>query len=199
MLAGLSRWAGVGVGGGVYRPQSDDRAWAAAGSGFLPEVCHAWEAAVTPARERGMRVVHLRIGIVLSPLGGALAQMLRPFKLGAGGVLGAGDQYMSWIALDDLLSIVQHALIDDSVSGPVNAVAPQAVTNREFTKTLGAVLRRPTCLPAPAFALRLAFGEMADALLLASTRVDPAVLRTAGFKFAFPDLAGALRHVLARG
>ena len=174
---------------------------AAAGSGFLPEVCHAWEAAVTPARERGMRVVHLCIGIVLSPLGGALAQMLRPFKLGAGGVFGAGDQYMymSWIALDDLLSIVQHALIDDSVSGPVNAVAPQAVTNREFTKTLGAVLRRPTCLPAPAFALRLAFGEMADALLLASTRVDPAVLRTAGFKFAFPDLEGALRHVLARG
>ena len=92
---------------------------------------------------------------------------------------------MSWIALDDLLSIVQHALIDDSVSGPVNAVAPQAVTNREFTKTLGAVLRRPTCLPGSAFALRLAFGEMADALLLASTRVDPAVLRTAGFKFAF--------------
>ena len=172
---------------------------AAAGSGFLPEVCQAWEAAVTPARERGMRVVHLRIGIVLSPLGGALAQMLRPFKLGAGGVLGSGDQYMSWIALDDLLSIVQHALIDDSVSGPVNAVAPQVVTNREFTKTLGAVLRRPTCLPAPAFALRLAFGEMADALLLASTRVDPAVLRTAGFKFALPDLEGALRHVLARG
>ena len=172
---------------------------AVAGSGFLPEVCHAWEAAATPARERGMRVVHLRIGIVLSPLGGALAQMLRPFKLGAGGVLGAGDQYMSWIALDDLLSIVQHALIDDSVSGPVNAVAPQAVTNREFTKTLGAVLRRPTCLPAPAFALRLAVGEMADALLLASTRVDPAVLRTAGFKFAFPDLEDALRHVLARG
>ena len=106
-----------------------------------------------------IRVVHLRIGIVLSPLGGALAQMLKPFKLGAGGVLGGGDQYMSWIAIDDLLSIVQHALIDDSVSGPVNAVAPQAVTNREFTKTLGAVLRRPTYLPAPAFALRLAFGR----------------------------------------
>ena len=148
------------------------------GSGFLPEVCQAWEAAVARARERGIRVVHLRIGIVLSPLGGALAQMLLPFKLGVGGVLCGGDQYMSWIALDDLLGIVLHALTNDSVSGPVNAVAPQAVTNREFTKTLGAVLNRPTVLPAPAFALRIALGEMADALLLASTRVDPAVLRT---------------------
>jgi len=171
---------------------------AAAGSGFLPEVCQAWEAAVAPARERGIRVVHLRIGIVLSPLGGALAKMLLPFKLGVGGVLGNGDQYMSWIAVDDLLGIVLHALTDDSVSGPVNAVAPQAVTNREFTKTLGTVLHRPTVLPAPAFALRLALGEMADALLLASTRVDPAVLRTTGFEFAYPHLEGALRHALGR-
>ena len=153
---GKTRYTAEGVGGRVPRSVFyGDRGRevldesAAAGSGFLPEVCHAWEAAVTPARERGIRVVHLRIGIVLSPLGGALAQMLKPFKLGAGGVLGGGDQYMSWIAIDDLLSIVQHALIDDSVSGPVNAVAPQAVTNREFTKTLGAVLRRPTYLPAP--------------------------------------------------
>ena len=172
---------------------------AAPGSGFLPEVCEAWEAAAAPARERGIRVVHLRIGIVLSPLGGALAQMLLPFKLGVGGVLGNGDQYMSWIALDDLLGIVLHALTDDSVSGPVNAVAPQAVTNREFTKTLGTVLHRPTVLPAPAFALRLALGEMAGALLLASTRVDPAVLRTTDFEFAYPHLEGALRHVLGRG
>jgi len=169
------------------------------GSGFLPEVCQAWEAAVARARERGIRVVHLRIGIVLSPLGGALAQMLLPFKLGVGGVLGGGDQYMSWIALDDLLGIVLHALTDDSVSGPVNAVAPQAVTNREFTKTLGAVLNRPTLLPAPAFALRIALGEMADALLLASTRVDPAVLRTTDFEFAYPHLEGALRQMLGRG
>ena len=169
------------------------------GSGFLPEVCQAWEAAVERARERGIRVVHLRIGIVLSPLGGALAQMLLPFKLGVGGVLDGGDQYMSWIALDDLLGIVLHALTDDSVSGPVNAVAPQAVTNREFTKTLGAVLNRPTILPAPAFALRIALGEMADALLLASTRVDPAVLRRTDFEFAYPHLENALRQVLDRG
>ena len=168
------------------------------GSGFLPAVCQAWEDAATPALERSIRVVHLRVGIVLSPLGGALAQMLLPFNLGVGGVLGGGDQYMSWIALDDLLRIVLHALTDDSVSGPVNAVAPQAVTNREFTKTLGAVLHRPTILPAPAFALRLALGEMADALLLASTRVDPAVLRTTGFEFEYPNLDDALRHVLGR-
>ena len=172
---------------------------AALGSGFLPEVCQAWEDAAAPARERGIRVVHLRVGIVLTPKGGALAQMLPPFKLGVGGILGAGDQYMSWIALDDVLGIVLHALTDESMRGSVNAVAPQAVTNREFTKTLGAVLRRPTVLPAPAFALRLALGEMADALLLASTRVDPAVLRAAGFEFAYPHLEGALRHVLGRG
>ena len=171
---------------------------AAAGSGFLPEVCQAWEDAAGPARERGIRVVHLRIGIVLTPLGGALAQMLLPFKLGVGGVLGTGDQYMSWIALDDLLGIVLHALTDKSVRGPVNAVAPQAVTNRKFTKTLGAVLRRPTVLPAPAVALRLALGEMADALLLASTRVDPAVLRAGGFDYDYPGLDGALRHVLGQ-
>jgi len=172
---------------------------AAAGDGYLPEVCQTWEGAVAPARERGIRVVHLRIGVVLALLGGALSQMLLPFKLGVGGVLGTGDQYMSWIALDDLLGIVLQALTDESVSGPVNAVAPQAVTNREFTKTLGAVLRRPTLFPVPAFALRLALGEMADALLLASTRVEPAVLGRAGFEFAYPNLEGALRHVLGRG
>ena len=170
----------------------------ARGTGFLPDVCQAWEDAVEPARERGIRVVQPRIGIVLTPQGGALGQMLLPFKLGVGGVLGGGDQYMSWIALDDVLGIVLHALTDESMSGPVNAVAPQAVSNREFTKALGSVLRRPTLLPAPAFALRLALGEMADALLLASTRVDPAVLRRAGFAFAYPDLDGALRHVLGR-
>ena len=169
---------------------------AAPGSGFLADVCQAWEDAAAPARERGVRVVHLRVGIVLTPLGGALGRMLLPFKLGLGGVIGPGDQYMSWIVPDDLLGIVLHTLTNESISGPVNAVAPQAVTNREFTKTLGAVLNRPTVLPAPAFALRLALGEMADALLLASTRVDPAVLRTTDFEFAYPHLEGGLRHVL---
>ena len=166
------------------------------GTGFLPELCQAWEAAVAPARERGIRVVHLRTGIVLSPLGGALGQMLLPFKLGVGGVVGSGDQFMSWISPDDMLGITLRALTDDQIRGPVNAVAPHSVTNREFTKTLGKVLRRPTVVPLPAFAARLAFGEMADALLLSSTRVDPAVLRAAGFEFAHPNLEDALRHVM---
>ena len=169
---------------------------AAPGTGFLPAVSRSWEGAAAPARDAGIRVVHLRIGIVLSPAGGALAQMLLPFRLGVGGVLGSGDQYMSWIALDDVVGVVRHALADESLSGPVNTVAPQAVTNREFTRTLGKVLRRPTILPAPAFALRVALGEMADALLLASTRVDPAALRATTFEFQHPQLDGALRQLL---
>ena len=168
------------------------------GSGFLPDVCQEWEDAVAPARAQGIRVVHLRTGVVLSPRGGALAQMLPPFKLGAGGVLGSGNQYMSWVALDDMLGIVLYALTDTSANGPVNAVAARAVTNREFTKTLGKVLHRPTIFPVPAFAVRLLFGEMGDALLLASTRVAPTRLNEAGFEFAYPDLEGALRHVLGR-
>ena len=183
---------------GFYGDRGDELLDEAAspGIGFLPEVSRAWEAASAPAREAGIRVVHLRIGIVLSPAGGALGQMLLPFKLGAGGVLGSGDQYMSWISIDDVVGIARHALTDDTLGGPVNAVAPRAVTNREFTRTLGAVLRRPTILPAPAFALRIALGEMADALLLASTRVDPAALRATAFEFQHPELEGALRHVL---
>ena len=183
---------------GYYGDRGDELLDEAAspGIGFLPEVSRAWEAAAAPAREAGIRVVHLRIGIVLSPAGGALGQMLLPFKLGVGGVLGSGDQYMSWIAIDDVVGIARHALADEALSGPVNAVAPRAVTNREFTRTLGAVLRRPTILPAPAFAMRIALGEMADALLLASTRVDPAALRATAFEFQHPELDGALRHVL---
>lgn len=183
---------------GYYGDRGDELLDEAAspGIGFLPEVSRAWEAAAAPAREAGIRVVHLRIGIVLSPAGGALGQMLLPFKLGVGGVLGSGDQYMSWIAIDDVVGIARHALADEALSGPVNAVAPRAVTNREFTRTLGAVVRRPTILPAPAFALRIALGEMADALLLASTRVDPAALQATAFEFQHPELDGALRHVL---
>ena len=166
------------------------------GSGFLPTVCQEWEDAAEPARRRGIRVVHLRIGLVLSTRGGALAQMLLPFRFGLGGVLGSGDQFMSWITLDDLTGIALRALTDDRIHGPVNAVTPHPVTNREFTKTLGKVLRRPTVVPVPAFAPRLALGEMADALLFASTRIDPAVLRKAQFEFAHPNLEGALRHLL---
>ncbi len=168
------------------------------GSGFLPDVCQAWEAAVAPAHARGIRVVNLRTGIVLSSQGGALAQMLTPFKLGVGGVLGSGNQYMSWIAIDDMLGVVLHALTDTSVRGPVNTVVPRAVTNYEFTKTLGKVLHRPTVFPMPAFAVKLVFGEMGDELLLGSTRVTPTCLNETGFGFAYPDLEDALRHVLGR-
>jgi uncharacterized protein len=166
------------------------------GTGFLAEVCQVWEAATTPAVQRGIRVVRLRFGMVLSPAGGALAKMLTPFRLGLGGVVGTGKQYMSWIALDDVLGAIHHALSTEALQGPVNVVAPQAVTNREFTTTLGKVLRRPTRLPLPAFAARLLFGEMADALLLASTRVAPVRLVAAGYTFRYPELEAALRHLL---
>ncbi|MGH8070764.1 MAG: TIGR01777 family oxidoreductase [Candidatus Entotheonellia bacterium] len=167
------------------------------GRGFLSEVCRAWEAATEPARQRGMRVIPLRFGVVLSGTGGALAKMLPPFRLGLGGVLGSGRQYMSWIALDDAVGAIQHAIVTDALQGPTNAVAPRAVTNQEFTKTLGAVLGRPTVIPLPAFAARLMFGEMADELLLASARVQPAKLLASGYGYRYPELEGALRHLLA--
>jgi uncharacterized protein len=168
----------------------------APGSGFLPDVCREWESACQRAADQGIRVVNLRIGVVLSPAGGALAKMLTPFKWGAGGVIGSGGQYMSWIALDDVVSAIRFTLTHDSLRGPVNCVAPNAVTNSDFTRTLGRVLSRPTLFPMPAFAARLALGEMADALLLASARGLPARLSESGFIFRFPDLDGALRHLL---
>lgn len=170
----------------------------APGADFLAETCLDWEQAARPATDAGVRTVYLRIGIVLSADGGALAKMLFPFKMGAGGVIGSGNQYMSWITLSDLLGIVDHALDTDAIEGPVNAVSPAPVTNREFTKALGGVLSRPTLFPMPAFAARLAFGEMADALLLSSTRVLPARLQESGYDFQHPQLEGALRHILAR-
>lgn len=165
---------------------------------FLSRVCQAWEAATEPAARQGIRVVNLRIGVVLSPEGGALKRMLLPFKMGAGGVVGSGGQYWSWIAIDDLVGAIQHAILTESLAGPVNAVAPNPATNREFTKILGRVLGRPTLFPMPALAARLAFGEMADALLLASTRVQPKELVDSGFEFSYPRLEGALRHLLGR-
>jgi uncharacterized protein (TIGR01777 family) len=169
----------------------------ASGEDFLSEVCREWEKAALPASQAGIRVVHLRIGIVLSPDGGALAQMLTPFKLGIGGRIGSGSQYMSWIALDDVVGIIKHALDDEQVRGPVNTVAPHPATNDEFTKALGRALNRPALLPMPAFALRLALGrEMADALLLGGARVEPARLKATGYRFLYPELEGALRHVL---
>jgi uncharacterized protein len=167
------------------------------GSGFLPDVVRAWEEAARPAADAGIRVAHPRIGVVLSGKGGALAKMLKPFRLGAGGVVGAGDQYMSWIALEDVVRSIRHAISAEALAGPFNAVAPNPATNREFTKALGAVLRRPTVLPLPAAAVRIALGEMGRDLLLASTRVAPARLLASGFRFAYPDLDAALRAALA--
>lgn len=168
------------------------------GKDFLAQVCRDWEAATEPARACGIRVVNLRIGVVLSPAGGALAKMLPTFRMGAGGIMGDGRQYVSWIAIDDVIGAIHHALITASVQGPVNAVAPHPVNNREFTKTLGQVLGRPTLLPLPAFAARGMFGEMADALLLASTRVEPKLLLSSGYEFAYPQLENALRHLLGK-
>ena len=168
------------------------------GHGFLAELTRDWESAADPARECGIRVTHLRTGIVLSSTGGALGKMLPAFKLGLGGMLGSGRQYMSWIALDDLLGVVWQCLADEQLQGPVNAVSPGPVTNREFTKTLGRVLRRPTVFPVPAPAIRLLFGEMGDEALLSSTRVTPVKLETSGFTFRYPELEGALRHVLGQ-
>jgi len=165
---------------------------------FLARACRDWEAACQPARDAGVRVVNLRTGVVLSPEGGALAKMLTPFKLGVGGRVGSGRQYMSWIALDDEVAAIQFILAQPNIGGPVNLVAPNPVTNAEFTKKLGRVLSRPTIFPMPAFAARLVFGEMADALLLASTRVVPQALTASGYQFRYPELEPALRHLLHR-
>ncbi len=165
----------------------------AAGCGFLPEVCEAWEAATKPAADAGIRVVLLRIGMVLAPDGGALAQMLPTFRWGLGGRFGSGRQYSSWISITDLVNVILRALDDDTLSGPVNAVSPQPMTNNEFTATLGNVLSRRTFLPVPSFALRLMLGEMADHLLLASTRMLPARLTAIGFPFQHAELETALR------
>lgn len=169
------------------------------GAGFLAGTCVDWEAATAAARTAGIRVVQLRIGIVLTPGGGVLARSLPLFGLGLGGALGSGAQYMSWIAREDLIGVLLRALADVNLDGPVNAVAPASVTNREFTRVLARVLRRPAVLPAPAPALRLALGrEMADELLLASTRVLPARLVSSGFSFRFPDIESALRFELGK-
>ena len=170
------------------------------GTGFLAEVSREWEAASGSAARKGIRVVILRIGVVLSSNGGALSRMLPLFRAGLGGVIGGGSQYLSWVALDDLPFIILHSLQCAELVGPVNAVTPHPVTNREFTRALGNALSRPTPLPVPAFALRLAVGrEMADSLLLASARVLPRRLETTGYRFRFPELGEALRHLLGKG
>ncbi len=168
------------------------------GQGFLPEVCQAWEDACQPAREKGIRVVNLRIGVILSPNGGALAKMLLPFKMGLGGKVGSGNQFWSWIALDDVVGAIHHGLMNAELNGPVNATAPNPCTNLDFTKALGKVLSRPTLFPMPKFAARLALGEMADDLLLASARVMPERLEQTGYAFRFAELEPALRHLLGK-
>jgi hypothetical protein len=168
------------------------------GAGFLADVVHEWEAATEPARAAGIRVVHIRSGIVLSPSGGALARMLTPFRLGLGGRLGNGRHYMSWIGLEDEVRAIRHAMLNPSLAGPINLVAPNPVTNREFAKTLGRVLGRPAVLPTPTLPLALLFGrEFVREALLASARVLPRRLEASGFEFEHPELEGALRHMLA--
>ncbi len=168
------------------------------GRGFLPEVCTQWERATQPAIDAGIRVVNLRIGVVLSPDGGALKQMLLPFQFGLGGKIGNGRQYWSWISLPDLVRSILFAAEEESLDGPMNAVAPAAVTNVEFTHVLGRVLRRRTLFPLPGFMARLVLGEMANELLLASIRVVPERLQKNDFEFEHPDLETALRAVLNR-
>jgi uncharacterized protein (TIGR01777 family) len=189
---------------GIYGDRGDERVTedspvaSAQGGGFLEQVGAAWEAATAPAARAGIRVVHLRIGLVLSPAGGALAAMLPPFLAGVGGRLGDGKQYMSWISLDDVIGAIHHALFVRELGGAVNLTGPQPVTNREFTTTLARVLRRPALFPVPAFALRLLFGEMADELLLTGVRVVPGRLLQTGYRFRHDTLVRALRHVLGR-
>ncbi len=169
------------------------------GRGFLPDSCQEWERAADPARWQNIRVCHVRTGIVLSLSGGALPRMLPPFLMGAGGVIGSGEQWMSWIALEDLVGIFHELLYRKDLDGPVNATAPESVTNREFTKVLGKVLRRPTIAPLPGFVVKMLFGEMGEALLLEGQRVQPAKLQKAGFEFLYPNLVSALRWQLGKG
>ena len=202
-IAGLSRPPQVLVCAsavGYYGDRGDEplREDSSPGADFLAGVCRAWEGAAEAAARKGVRVVHLRFGVILSPAGGALAKMLPPYRLGAGGPIGTGRQYVSWIALDDVLGAIDHALAAGTLRGPINTVSPHPVTNRDFSRVFGRVLHRPAILPMPAFAARLVFGEMADALLLSSQRVKPARLLASGYRFLHPDLEPALRHLLGR-
>jgi uncharacterized protein (TIGR01777 family) len=184
---------------GYYGDRGDEilREDCSSGEGFTAELGRQWEAAAQSVAVAGIRAVQIRTGIVLSADGGALRKMLPPFRLGVGGNVGNGRQWMSWIDLADVVGAVQHLLTTDSLNGPVNMVSPNPVRNAEFTKTLASVLYRPAVFPMPAFAARLAFGEMADELLLASQRVEPSKLVSSGYKFQRPDLRSALQGILA--
>ena len=183
---------------GIYGDRDDEilDEQSESGGGFIAGVCGEWEKACEPAIKAGVRVVNLRLGPVLARTGGMLAKLLTPFKMGMGGKVGSGKQYISWVALDDVVSAIKLAISDQSIRGPLNIVSPNPVTNEEFTRTLGHVLNRPTALAVPAFAARLAFGEMADEMLLASQRVTPRKLLQANFTFQYPDLESAFRKYL---
>jgi hypothetical protein len=168
----------------------------APGSGFLPDVCREWEAATKPAADAGVRTVQMRTGVVLSPQGGALGKMLTPFKMGVGGKIGSGRQWMSWIDVQDMVGAIHHILKSDLLQGPVNMVAPRPVTNLEFTKTLASVLSRPAIFPVPAFVVKLAFGEMGETVLLGSQRVEPTQLVASGYPFRFSDLRASLLNIV---
>lgn len=185
---------------GIYGDRGDEVLTEESGPGsdFLSEVGVAWESGAQFAADAGIRVVNARFGIVLSADGGALHEMIKPMKMGIGGPLGNGRQWMSWIDIDDLCAAILHLTQTDSVHGPVNLVAPNPVTNRDFTRTLARVIHRPAFIPAPAPALRLMFGEMADAILLSSQRVQPRRLMDSGYRFRYTHLEDSLRHLLLR-
>lgn len=183
---------------GIYGDRGDEilDEQSDSGGGFLAGVCREWEQAAEPATAAGVRTVNLRFGPILAREGGMLAKLLTPFKMGMGGKVGSGKQYISWVAIDDAVGAIKLALNDESIRGPLNIVSPHPVTNEEFTKTLGHVLSRPTALAMPAFAVRLAFGEMADEMLLTSQRVIPKRLSDVGYEFEYPELERALKKHL---
>ncbi len=185
---------------GLYGDRGDEvlNEESAPGQGFLPEVCREWEAATQPAVDAGIRTVQMRTGVVLSPTGGALGKMLTPFKMGVGGKIGNGRQWMSWIDVQDMVGAIHHILNSDLLQGPVNLVAPKPVTNAEFTQTLASVLARPAIFPMPAFMVKLLFGEMGKTVLLGSQRVEPAQLVASGYPFRFSDLRASLENALKR-
>ena len=200
-LAGLKQKPKVLIAGsamGFYGDRGDELVTESSppGDTFLSEVCKEWEMESRRAEDSGIRTVLLRTSIVLSKDGGALATMLTPFKLGVGGVVGSGKQWMSWISLDDVIGVINYAIENENLRGAVNVASPNPVTNEEFTKTLGEVLYRPTFLPLPEFAVNLVFGEMGDALLIDSTRVEPKRLQEAGYEFKFTHLKSALENAV---
>src|SRR6478672_7402148 len=184
---------------GIYGDRDDETLdeQSESGGGFLAGVCREWEKACEPAIKAAVRVVNLRLGPILAREGGMLSKLLTPFKMGMGGKVGSGKQYISWVALDDVVNAIKVAITNQSIRGPVNIVSPNPVTNEEFTRTLGHVLNRPTALAMPAFAARLAFGEMADEMLLASQKVLPKKLLSMGFEFKYPQLEAAFRRYVA--